>query len=139
MAPFSRDIDNFWYKLSRIVLTEPSPDMYVRRLRWSKEILNDLHNAGLDISNITDKQLLKLCNSILINELNGLEYLSLFFTEVCSILKINLDTFPTLHEHHESFFNSSKSRIERLKKEVDKCILVCANCHIEIHEELKNK
>ena len=83
MAPFSRDIDNFWYKLSRIVLTEPSPDMYVRRLRWSKEILNDLHNAGLDISNITDKQLLKLCNSILINELNGLEYLSLFFTEVC--------------------------------------------------------
>jgi predicted HNH restriction endonuclease len=26
-----------------------------------------------------------------------------------------------------------------LKKEVDKCIMVCANCHIEIHEELKKK
>ena len=26
---------------------------------------------------------------------------------------------------------------ERLKKEVDKCIMVCANCHIEIHEELR--
>jgi len=26
---------------------------------------------------------------------------------------------------------------EKMKKEVDKCILVCANCHREIHEELK--
>ncbi|HFU76561.1 MAG TPA: ATP-dependent helicase, partial [Arcobacter sp.] len=33
LAPFSRDIDNFWYKLSRIVLTEASPNLYVRRLR----------------------------------------------------------------------------------------------------------
>lgn len=27
---------------------------------------------------------------------------------------------------------------EKMKKEVDKCILVCANCHCEIHEELRN-
>lgn len=26
---------------------------------------------------------------------------------------------------------------DKMKKEVDKCILVCANCHREIHEELK--
>jgi hypothetical protein len=25
-----------------------------------------------------------------------------------------------------------------MKKEVDKCILVCANCHCEIHEEIRN-
>jgi DNA helicase-2/ATP-dependent DNA helicase PcrA len=34
MVPFARDIDNFWYKLSKIILTEASPDMYVRRYRW---------------------------------------------------------------------------------------------------------
>lgn len=28
---------------------------------------------------------------------------------------------------------------ERLKKEVDKCILVCSNCHREIHEEIENE
>ena len=28
---------------------------------------------------------------------------------------------------------------ERLKIEVDKCILVCSNCHREIHEEIDNK
>lgn len=27
---------------------------------------------------------------------------------------------------------------EKVKKELDKCILVCSNCHSEIHEELRN-
>lgn len=27
---------------------------------------------------------------------------------------------------------------EKLKKEVDKCILVCSNCHAEIHDGIKN-
>lgn len=117
MAPFSRDIDNFWFKLSRIVLTEPSPFMYVRRLRWSNEILNELDNAGFDTSNINKKQFLRICNSIKINESDGLEYLEKYFAEVCSIFKIDLKLFPTLIEHLNSFFDSSKARIERLKKE----------------------
>jgi hypothetical protein len=47
-----------------------------------------------------------------------------------------------LEFHHkdpkEKDFNiSGKSySIERLKKEIDKCILVCSNCHSEIHEGL---
>lgn len=49
-----------------------------------------------------------------------------------------------LEFHHidpkgKDFTISSKSyAYERLKKEVDKCVLVCSNCHIEIHEELRN-
>jgi DNA helicase II / ATP-dependent DNA helicase PcrA len=35
IAPFARDIENFWYKLARIVLTEPGPQAYVRRQRWA--------------------------------------------------------------------------------------------------------
>lgn len=114
MAPFSRDIENFWFKLSRIVLTEPSPNMYIRRIRWSNEIIKELDNAGADVSNITAKKFLKLCNSISIDENNGLKYLNLFFNKIFSKLGLNISNFPSLQEHHTSFFESSKSRIERL-------------------------
>lgn len=117
MAPFSRDIENFWYKLSRIVLTEPSPYMYVRRLRWSREILNELELAGVDISELNSKRFLKICNSINIIENDGLMYLEMFFKEISSKLSLNMNNYPTLIEHYNSFFNSSRKRIERLVKE----------------------
>lgn len=49
-----------------------------------------------------------------------------------------------LEFHHKlpnekDFTISGKSwSFEKLKNEVDKCILVCSNCHKEIHYELKN-
>lgn len=56
--------------------------------------------------------------------------------QVCGYKK----SMGALEFHHltpteKDFSISSKSyAYERLKKEVDKCILVCSNCHIEIHE-----
>ena len=114
MAPFSRDIENFWFKVARIVLTEPSPYMYVRRLRWSKEVLNELDAAGVDVSNLSNKEFLKICNSIEVNENDGLTYLRSFFERICESLKIQIQNFPLLEEHHTSFFASSENRIQRL-------------------------
>jgi DNA invertase Pin-like site-specific DNA recombinase len=61
--------------------------------------------------------------------------------EKCGYNKsIEVLQFHHLDPNEKDFTISGKSySIERLKKEVDKCILVCANCHIEIHEELRNK
>lgn len=114
MAPFSRDIDNFWFKVSRIILTEPSPYMYVRRLRWSSEVLHELEAAGVDVSEISNKEFLKICNAIDVKEIDGLTYLRLFFNQICKNLKININHFPLLEEHQTSFFESSESRIQRL-------------------------
>jgi len=117
MAPFSRDIENFWYKLSRIVLTEPSPNMYVRRIRWSSEIIKEFNEAGVDTSKMTPKKFLKVCNSIEINKTDGLEYLSDFFNEILDRFSININSFPSLQEHYESFFESSRNRIDRLLRD----------------------
>ena len=47
--------------------------------------------------------------------------------------------FHHLNPDEKDFTISGKSwSFERLKNEVDKCILVCSNCHIEIHEEIQN-
>ena len=58
--------------------------------------------------------------------------------EICGYSKC----IEALHFHHKNanekdFSISGKSlSFERLKEEVDKCVLVCSNCHSEIHAGL---
>lgn len=48
--------------------------------------------------------------------------------------------FHHLDPNEKDFTIAGKSwSFDRLKKEVDKCILLCANCHVELHEELRQK
>lgn len=117
MAPFGRDVDNFWYKLSKIALTEPSPLIYVRRLRWAADVLRDLDDAGADISKITQKSFLRECNSIVLAEPDGLLYLRAFFDALCTRLGITVDAHLTLKDHHEAFFSSAQERVALLIKQ----------------------
>lgn len=58
--------------------------------------------------------------------------------EICSYNKsVNALQFHHKNPKDKDFTVSGKSlSFEKLKKEVDKCVLVCANCHAEIHEGL---
>jgi hypothetical protein len=62
----------------------------------------------------------------------------------CEICKYN-KSIRALSFHHRNpkmkdFNISAKSySFERLKQEVDKCVLVCSNCHSEIHDEIQQK
>jgi hypothetical protein len=116
-APFARDIENFWYKLARVVLTEPGPQVYVRRQRWAGEVLAALDQAGIDIANLSRKSLLRECNSLNIQENDGLTYLREVFEALFARLQINFRAVPMLVEHHTAFFESSATRIERLVRE----------------------
>lgn len=117
LVPFARDIDNFWYKLAKIVLTEAAPQMYVRRLRWAGEVLYDMDTAGVNVSKLTKKSLLRECNSIEIDESDGLRYLNLFFESLFERLDIDFRQFVMLQEHHQAFFESSQARIDRLTRD----------------------
>lgn len=35
--------------------------------------------------------------------------------------------------------NSRGKKLEVIKKELDKCLLLCSNCHIEAHVKMKNQ
>jgi DNA helicase-2/ATP-dependent DNA helicase PcrA len=117
MVPFARDIDNFWYKVSKLALTDASPGMYVRRLRWAGDVIRDLDVQGIDVSAITRKSLLRECNAIRLAETDGLDYLRAFFEELFKRLGINFRMFAVLVEHREAFFASSQAKVDRLVKD----------------------
>ncbi len=56
--------------------------------------------------------------------------------QICGYNKsLNALHFHHLNPNEKDFSISGKSlSFEKLKSEVDKCILVCSNCHSEIHE-----
>lgn len=116
MAPFSRDQDNFWFKVARLALTEPSPQLYLRRTRWAGEILAELGHAGIPVSDLSRRELLRRCNGIQVDQDDGLEFLRLFFDEFCLAVGFELTDSPTLAEHHEIFFARSEAQIARLGK-----------------------
>lgn len=117
MVPFARDLDNFWYKLARIALTSASPGLYVRRLRWAKEILVELDAAGVSTAEMTPKRLLREANCIALAEIDGLKYVELYFGALFSALGVDFTAFPALQDQYVSFFESSAARIARLRKE----------------------
>ena len=117
MVPFARDIENFWYKLSKIALTTASPSMYVRRLRWAGEVLKDMESFGIDISDYTRKSILRESNSISLTDTDGLIYLAKFFEVFFERLGIDYIMYAPLVQHYNAFFESSQARIERLKKD----------------------
>jgi DNA helicase-2/ATP-dependent DNA helicase PcrA len=117
MVPFAKDQENIWFKISRIALTTASPGMYLRRMRWAGEILHDLRHFGLNLPEVDAAELLKVSNSIIRPETDGLQYLAAYFAELFEKFRVDFTRFEKMAVDYEKFFTSSESRIERLRKE----------------------
>lgn len=117
IVPLARDIENFWYKVARLALTEPSPQLYVRRLRWAGEVLAGLSDAGVDVSAVSRKLLLRECNAVRIDESDGLSYLHAFFSALFGRLGVPYQAFDGLQRAYSDFFDASQARIQRLRDE----------------------
>ncbi|MBJ8889346.1 ATP-dependent helicase [Citrobacter sp. FDAARGOS_156] len=117
LVPFSRDIDNFWFKVTQIILTEPSPNMYVKRIRWVSDILSEMSFSHVNVQSLSPKIFLNITNDIKIDDIDGLSYLEKFFNELFKRMNVDIFSYPMLQEHYDSFFKSSQDRINRLKKD----------------------
>lgn len=115
MVPFARDTENFWYRLSRLVLTDPSPSLYTRRLRWAGEVIKDLTEAGVSLNGINRKSLLRLLNGIEVDDSDGLTFLRSSFDQFASELGISLSDHALLDEHYRAFFAASELRVGKLE------------------------
>lgn len=117
MIPFGRELDNFWYKLSRLCLSDPAPNMYLRRVRWAAEVISALDAGGINCGH-TPKSLLRELNAIQLSEQNGMQYLELYFSRFLQLMKVSsLESYPCLHNHYVSFFEVARKKIARAKKD----------------------
>ena len=116
MVPFARDIDNFWYKLSKIILTERRQTC-MSGATHGRGDLSALDDAGTDVSKLIRKLLLRECNSISVSETDGLAYLEKCFDVLFERIDIDFRLITARLEHYEAFFASSEARIDLLKQD----------------------
>ncbi|PHE67310.1 UvrD-helicase domain-containing protein [Bacillus wiedmannii] len=115
ITPLPRNRENFWWKLSRLFLTETSTHTTLSRYRWIEEVvleLNEYTNSSLGMSNNDCRKYLKLLNSIQPKEIDGIKYLELAFKEFFEVLDIELDTHLTLKKQLDTFLNSIHLKYE---------------------------
>jgi DNA helicase-2/ATP-dependent DNA helicase PcrA len=116
MSPLARDVDNFFFHVCRLVLTEPGPSIYLSRLRWAREILKELDHAGVNVDDFPPKRLLRIINSFQIDEPEGLPYLKAAFDQLARTLNFDIGEHPKFDKDYIAFFESAEKRIASIVK-----------------------
>jgi len=114
LSPFRKSRDNFWYKLARLLLTEPSSNYFLTRIRWAKELTLELEEHiqnELNEEYGSAKVLLKLINSINPDIENGIAYLKAAFGQFSKSLNFEIDDFHILKQQYDLFFLSIDKRL----------------------------
>lgn len=115
LSPLLKNKENVWFKIARLFLVAPSPKTYLTRKRWTTELLNELKDYGVVLfenDEFKTKRLLKIINSILSEEMDGLKYLTDSFQQLFEILDIDFSLNEHLQLQWESFFEGAEKRLE---------------------------
>ena len=115
LSPLLKNKENVWFKIARLFLVAPSPKTYLTRKRWATELLNELKDYGVVLfenDEFKSKRLLKIINSILSEEIDGLKYLTDSFLQLFEILDIDFSLNEHLQLQWESFFEGAEKRLE---------------------------
>jgi len=115
LAPMSKNRNNIWYKLSRLFLTEPKPKIYSLRYKWCSEVIENFKehtNTEFSEQYRTERNVLKLINSIMSNETEGIDYLNDCFDQFLEAVEIDQTIYTQLLINRKTFFDVIKSRLE---------------------------
>lgn len=96
VGPMSSNRDNFFYKLTRVLMTEPSPRVYSRRVKWAKELIGELVHYYSDPrleEVVSPKHFLRICNGIHSEESELIDFLNHCFNQFFDRLglEVNLE------------------------------------------------
>lgn len=115
LSPLHCQRDNLWFRIARLFLTTPAPRFYRTRLRWAREVVRDLGEVeGVDIPDTVKKprSFLRLINSILSDEEEGLDYLRSVFSKLMFALDADIESYQFLKEALDIFFSKAQDRID---------------------------
>ena len=115
LAPMSKNRNNIWYKLSRLFLTQPKPKIYSMRYKWCSEVIENFRehtNTEFSEEYQTERNVLKLINSISSNETEGIDYLNDCFDQFLKAVGIDQTIYAQLLINRKTFFDVIKSRLE---------------------------
>jgi len=113
VGPMSANRDNFFYKLTRILMTEPSPRVYSLRIKWAKELIGELIHYYADPSlqeNISPRDFLKTCNNIHSEESDLVDYLNHCFKQFFE--GFGLGANPGIETNLSSYISGINKRIK---------------------------
>ncbi len=125
LSPLSGNKENIWFRVARLFLSTPSPNMYLTRVRWAKELARELDLVGIEIftkEHQKHKLLLRAINSIKSEEENGIEYLKDVFTRLFVELGVAISESTYLTQYWDSFFEGVERRIARIDSDYAKDI-----------------
>lgn len=111
-----RDRDNFWFKLARIILITKEPNKYLIRMKWAKEILEELVMLNGNIIYVDTescRKFLKTINSLNIQKDDAVEFLEEAFRYIFKKIGFDYSSSDLLIKQWNSFFNGLSRRYER--------------------------
>ncbi|MGJ7471306.1 UvrD-helicase domain-containing protein [Kosakonia cowanii] len=116
ITPISHNRESLWYKFAKIALISPSPYNYRHRISTAGEIFEQLIDAGffIDLKLFSPKLFLKHCNAVKVNEIDGVEYLSVFFEKACLYFGFDVLSSVEFSDSYSAFFSSAEKRKEKL-------------------------
>lgn len=112
-----RNRDNFWFKLTRMILIIKEPSKYLVRMKWAKEILEELvmlNSTVIHVDAENCRKFLKIINTINIQKDDAIEFLEESFKYIFEKINFDFSSSDLLKEQWNSFFKGLRRRYKSL-------------------------